>query len=102
MRIVYFTDAYWPRINGVTVSVQTFADALKRRSHEVLIVCPEYPKDAGVTPEPEPAPEPAAGCPTWQEWLGSDRAALLALPQVIAKNAAVATAAQDASARTPR
>lgn len=53
MRIVYFTDAYWPRINGVTVSVQTFADALKRRGHEVLIVCPEYPKDAGVTPETE-------------------------------------------------
>lgn len=53
MRIVYFTDAYWPRINGVTVSVQTFADALKRRGHEVLIVCPEYPKAAGITPEIE-------------------------------------------------
>ena len=49
MRIVYFTDAYWPRVNGVTVSVQTFADALKRRGHEIRIVCPEYPEDREAT-----------------------------------------------------
>lgn len=45
MRILYFTDTYWPRVNGVTVSVQTFADALRRRGHQVRIVCPQYPKD---------------------------------------------------------
>ncbi len=44
MKIVYFTDSYWPRVNGVTVSIQTFADALRRRGHEIRIVCPDYPE----------------------------------------------------------
>lgn len=44
MKIVYFTDAYWPRVNGVTVSIQTFADSFKRRGHHVRIVCPDYPE----------------------------------------------------------
>lgn len=46
MKIVYFTDSYWPRVNGVTVSIQTFADALKKRGHEIRIVCPDYPEYA--------------------------------------------------------
>ncbi|OHE65046.1 MAG: hypothetical protein A2413_03935 [Treponema sp. RIFOXYC1_FULL_61_9] len=45
MKIIYFTDVYWPRVNGVTVSIQTFSDALRRLGHEVLIVCPEYPRE---------------------------------------------------------
>lgn len=44
MKIVYFTDAYWPRVNGVTVSIQTFSDSLKKRGHQVRIVCPDYPE----------------------------------------------------------
>lgn len=43
MKILHFTDAYWPRVNGVTVSIQTFTDSLRRLGHEVRIVCPEYP-----------------------------------------------------------
>jgi len=43
MKILHFTDAYWPRVNGVTVSIQTFTDSLRRLGHEVKIVCPEYP-----------------------------------------------------------
>ncbi|MDR0473486.1 MAG: glycosyltransferase [Treponema sp.] len=38
-----FTDAYWPRVNGVTVSVDTFSRALIKAGHEVLIVCSFYP-----------------------------------------------------------
>jgi glycosyltransferase involved in cell wall biosynthesis len=38
-----FTDAYWPRVNGVTVSVDTFSRALIKDGHEVLIVCSFYP-----------------------------------------------------------
>ena len=38
-----FTDAYWPRVNGVTVSVDTFSRALIKEGHEVLIVCSFYP-----------------------------------------------------------
>jgi 1,2-diacylglycerol 3-alpha-glucosyltransferase len=45
MKIVMFTDAYWPRINGVTVSVDTFSRALIKEGHDVLIVCSFYPSD---------------------------------------------------------
>jgi glycosyltransferase involved in cell wall biosynthesis len=38
-----FTDAYWPRVNGVTVSVDTFSRALTRIGHEIMIVCADYP-----------------------------------------------------------
>jgi glycosyltransferase involved in cell wall biosynthesis len=43
MKIAMFTDAYWPRVNGVTVSVDTFSLALVRAGHDVMIVCSEYP-----------------------------------------------------------
>jgi glycosyltransferase involved in cell wall biosynthesis len=43
MKIVVFTDTYWPRVNGVTVSIDSFAHALLRRGHKIMIVCPFYP-----------------------------------------------------------
>jgi len=43
MNIAMFTDAYWPRINGVTVSVDSFSRALINQGHNVLIVCSAYP-----------------------------------------------------------
>lgn len=46
MKIVMFTDSYWPRVNGVTVSVESFAYTLIKRGHEVLIICPFYPESA--------------------------------------------------------
>lgn len=45
MKIAYVSDCYWPRVNGVSVSVQTFAESLRARGHEVLIFCPRYPDD---------------------------------------------------------
>jgi glycosyltransferase involved in cell wall biosynthesis len=44
-----FTDAYWPRVNGVTVSVDTFSRALIKEGHEVLIVCSFYPSGYDTT-----------------------------------------------------
>ena len=44
MKIAMFTDAYWPRVNGVTVSVDSFSRALVKEGHEVLIVCSLYPR----------------------------------------------------------
>ena len=43
MRIVMCTDAYWPRINGVTVSVDSFSRALIKAGHTVLVLCVMYP-----------------------------------------------------------
>jgi glycosyltransferase involved in cell wall biosynthesis len=48
MKIVMFTDAYWPRVNGVTVSVDSFSHALINAGQEVLIICSSYPEDANI------------------------------------------------------
>jgi glycosyltransferase involved in cell wall biosynthesis len=45
MKIVMFTDAYWPRVNGVTVSVDSFSRALIKKGHQVVIVCSCYPEN---------------------------------------------------------
>jgi glycosyltransferase involved in cell wall biosynthesis len=45
-----FTDAYWPRVNGVTVSVDSFARALIRQGHQVLIICSSYPESCNLPP----------------------------------------------------
>jgi glycosyltransferase involved in cell wall biosynthesis len=53
MKIVMFTDAYWPRVNGVTVSVDTFSRSLVKAGHEVMIICANYPdSESGETPVP--------------------------------------------------
>jgi 1,2-diacylglycerol 3-alpha-glucosyltransferase len=43
MRVVITTDTYWPRINGVTVAVDTYRKALLRLGHTVFIIAPRYP-----------------------------------------------------------
>jgi glycosyltransferase involved in cell wall biosynthesis len=48
MTIAMFTDAYWPRINGVTVSVDAYSHALIRQGHNVVIVCPSHPNAADI------------------------------------------------------
>jgi glycosyltransferase involved in cell wall biosynthesis len=53
MKIAMFTDAFWPRVNGVTVSVDTFSLALVKAGHEVIIICSQYP-EAGDIPEENP------------------------------------------------
>jgi 1,2-diacylglycerol 3-alpha-glucosyltransferase len=43
MRVVITTDAYWPRINGVTVAVDTYRKCLQRLGHTVFVIAPRYP-----------------------------------------------------------
>ncbi len=50
MNIAMFTDAYWPRVNGVSVSIESFSRALIRAGHKVVIVTAEYPYGIGVPP----------------------------------------------------
>lgn len=45
MRIAMFTDAYFPRINGVAVSVRSYAGELTKLGHEVVVVCLEYSEE---------------------------------------------------------
>ncbi|MCR5080253.1 MAG: glycosyltransferase [Treponema sp.] len=42
MKIAMFTDAYFPRINGVAVSVHSYADSLAKAGHDVCVVCLDY------------------------------------------------------------
>jgi 1,2-diacylglycerol 3-alpha-glucosyltransferase len=49
MKIGFFTDSYLPRLDGVSVSVETCVRALRERGHEVYVIAPRYPryKDKG-------------------------------------------------------
>ena len=42
MRVALFTECYHPIVNGVVVSVATFASALIRQGHDVHIFAPRY------------------------------------------------------------
>lgn len=43
MRILMISDVYFPRVNGVSTSIQTFRRDLVAAQHRVLLVAPEYP-----------------------------------------------------------
>ncbi len=42
MRILMISDVYFPRINGVSTSIQTFRRELTRLGHPSLLIAPEY------------------------------------------------------------
>lgn len=42
MRILKISDVYFPRVNGVSTSIRTFARELLRQGHEVTLLAPEY------------------------------------------------------------
>ena len=42
MRILMISDVYFPRINGVSTSIQIFIQALQRRGHSVTLIAPDY------------------------------------------------------------
>ncbi len=41
MKIGFFTDRYYPQVDGVAVSVDLFAKELRKLGHEVIIFCPQ-------------------------------------------------------------
>lgn len=41
MRIVYFTDSYYPQLNGVATSVGYFVKALREKKHKVYVLAPK-------------------------------------------------------------
>ena len=42
MKILMLSDVYFPRVNGVSTSIQTFRRQLQELGHEVWLVAPEY------------------------------------------------------------
>lgn len=43
MKILYASDAYYPRTHGVAVCIDSSANYLAEKGHQVYIVTPEYP-----------------------------------------------------------
>lgn len=53
MRILMISDVYFPRITGVSTSIQTFARAFIDKGHAVTLIAPDYAAGGGQTlPEP--------------------------------------------------
>ncbi len=48
MRILMVSDVYFPRVNGVSTSIQTLRQALAAAGHSSVLVAPDYP---GAQPE---------------------------------------------------
>jgi len=46
MRILMISDVYFPRINGVSTSIQTYRDTLGAEGIHLTLVAPEYPESA--------------------------------------------------------
>ncbi|MFP4294421.1 MAG: glycosyltransferase [Halothiobacillaceae bacterium] len=43
MNILMISDVYFPRINGVSTSIESFRRALVAEGHRVTLICPAYP-----------------------------------------------------------
>lgn len=43
MKIAYFTDSYYPMLNGVTISIDYFTQEQRKKGHTVYIFSPEIP-----------------------------------------------------------
>ena len=44
MRILYISDVYFPRVNGVSTSIRTFRRELAALGHEITLIAPAYPE----------------------------------------------------------
>jgi glycosyltransferase involved in cell wall biosynthesis len=52
MRILMISDVYFPRVNGVSTSIQTFRRGLHAAGHQTTLIAPAYP-GAAATDEPD-------------------------------------------------
>ena len=55
MRVLMISDVYFPRINGVSTSIQTFRRGLHAAGHETILIAPEYPGGSRPTGGRHPA-----------------------------------------------
>ena len=46
MKILMISDVYFPRVNGVSTSIQTFRHELAMLGHQVDLIAPAYPAPA--------------------------------------------------------
>ena len=63
MRVLFVSDVYFPRVNGVSTSIRTFREDLAARGIEIELVAPDYGREAAVAEEPGVVRVPSAGVP---------------------------------------
>jgi len=74
MKVLLTTDCFWPRVNGVTVAVQTLMSELQSLGHEVRLIAPEYRLGSSLSPKDPPnvfrvAARPSRVSP--EDWLAT-------------------------------
>ena len=52
MRVLFVSDVYFPRVNGVSTSIRTFRSDLAHLGVETMLVAPDYP---GAAPDADPS-----------------------------------------------
>jgi glycosyltransferase involved in cell wall biosynthesis len=50
MRVLFISDVFFPRVNGVSTSLQTFWRELQRLGHEVTVIAPDYAREEACDP----------------------------------------------------
>src|SRR5271170_6975501 len=66
VRILKISDVFFPRVNGVSTSIETFRRDLAALGHEVVLVAPSYssgPADSSETADPSIHRVPARAVP---------------------------------------
>ena len=53
MKILFISDVYFPRINGVSTSIHTFVGEMQSMGHEVHLIAPDYQTGTETKPETE-------------------------------------------------
>ena len=62
MRVLFVSDVYFPRVNGVSTSIRTFRGDLARFGVETTLVAPAYP-NAPADTDPSIIRVPSGGVP---------------------------------------
>jgi 1,2-diacylglycerol 3-alpha-glucosyltransferase len=79
MRILMISDVYFPRVNGVSTSIQTYRADLLGLGHEVTLVVPEYPAAGRVSDDADIVRLPSRRVPRDPEDRAMSSRALVAL-----------------------
>jgi glycosyltransferase involved in cell wall biosynthesis len=78
MRILMISDAYFPRVNGVSTSIQTFSRELTDKGHEVTLIAPDYRPSPGS--RDQRAVSPGNDAPDEQRNLESEGFEIIRIP----------------------
>ena len=103
MRVLFISDVYFPRVNGVSTSIRTFRADLSAAGVETTLVAPDYPQSASPASDPNVVRVASSGVPRDPEdrrmrWKAL-RAALEPLSAQQVMREAIVRSALDSAAR---